>query len=105
MWPFKKKQDDEEDEQDEVAKKVTAQIDKLVMGVIIGGAIGSVLGLTLAPKKGKETRKYLKEKSKAAIDFVKEVRTEVRKSLNEGNNIEKKGWLQMLFGKSKRKKK
>lgn len=34
-------------------------IDKIVMGAIIGTAIGSVIGLTMAPKKGQETRKMI----------------------------------------------
>lgn len=40
--------------------------DKVLMGAIIGGAIGSVLGATIAPKKGKETRKELEEMAKNA---------------------------------------
>ncbi len=35
----------------------------MLTGVIIGSAVGSILGLTLAPKKGEETRKYIKDKS------------------------------------------
>ena len=45
------------------AKKVKKGVFKLLTGVVVGGAIGSILGLTLAPKKGKDTRKYLREKS------------------------------------------
>lgn len=36
---------------------------KLLTGVVVGGAIGSILGLTLAPRKGEETRKAIREKS------------------------------------------
>lgn len=36
-------------------------LDKVVMGAIIGGAIGSVLGASIAPKKGSETRKDIAE--------------------------------------------
>ena len=43
--------------------KVGKKIFKVLTGVVIGGAIGSILGLTLAPKKGKETRQYLRDKS------------------------------------------
>lgn len=39
------------------------KVKKILTGVIVGGAIGSILGLTLAPKKGKETREYLRDKS------------------------------------------
>ena len=36
---------------------------RILTGVVIGSAVGSILGLTLAPKKGDETRKYIKEQS------------------------------------------
>jgi gas vesicle protein len=54
-------------------RKKKGVVDKLVMGAIVGGAIGSVVGLTVAPKKGKETREYLKGKSKEVYDKGKEV--------------------------------
>ncbi len=38
-------------------------VDKLVMGLIVGGAVGSVLGMAFAPKTGKETRKIIKKKA------------------------------------------
>ena len=41
----------------EEKKKKRKLVDKVLMGAIIGGAIGSVLGATIAPKKGSETRK------------------------------------------------
>lgn len=34
--------------------------DKVIMSAIIGGAIGSVIGASVAPEKGKTTRKKLK---------------------------------------------
>jgi len=43
--------------------KVGKKLFKLLTGVIVGGAIGSILGLTLAPRKGEETRQYLRDKS------------------------------------------
>lgn len=49
-------------------KKKGGALEKVVMGVIIGGAIGSVLGVTLAPKSGKQTRKIITQKSS---QFVK----------------------------------
>lgn len=50
----------------EPEKKEKRIWDKVLMGAIIGGAIGSVLGATIAPKKGKETRKELEEMAKNA---------------------------------------
>jgi len=43
--------------------KVGKKIFRILTGVVIGSAIGSILGLTFAPKKGEDTRKYLKDKS------------------------------------------
>jgi gas vesicle protein len=40
---------------------------KLVKGIIIGGAIGSILGMTIAPKTGKETRAIIKNKSSGVL--------------------------------------
>ena len=56
------------DDEGQIGKKV----DKFVMGALIGGAIGSVLGMTFAPKKGKETREVLKDKGKDLIQKGKE---------------------------------
>ena len=44
-------------------KKVSKGIFKVLTGVVVGGAIGSILGLTLAPKKGKDTRDDIRDKS------------------------------------------
>lgn len=77
MWWGKKKKN-----------KITKQVDRFVMGAIIGGAIGSVLGMTLAPKKGKETREFLKEKAKEFKekhgDQIKNIQAEV---VREGKNL------------------
>jgi gas vesicle protein len=64
MFGIKKNKEQKELEK----KKKKGMMDKLVMGAIIGGAIGSVVGLSVAPKSGKETREYIKEKSVAAKD-------------------------------------
>ena len=44
-------------------KNALKGIFKVLTGVIVGGAIGSILGLTLAPKKGKDSREYLRDQS------------------------------------------
>ena len=56
------------DEQKKEEDGVIGRVDKLIVGAIIGGAIGSVVGLTLAPKQGKETRKNIASASKKFID-------------------------------------
>lgn len=56
-------------DKDDISKKV----DRFIMGALLGGAIGSVLGMTLAPKKGKETRDVLKEKGLKLFQKSKEI--------------------------------
>lgn len=53
--------------------KVGKKLFRVLTGVIIGSAVGSILGLTLAPKKGEETRQILKDKSMEMYLKSKEV--------------------------------
>lgn len=48
-------------------KKKRSKIDKLIMGAIVGGAVGSVIGMSIAPKKGSETREIIAQKGKELI--------------------------------------
>lgn len=61
-------------------KSIGSALDKIFMGAIIGGAIGSVLGMSVAPKKGKETRQFLKRKT---LDIIEKAEKMLRK--NEPN--------------------
>lgn len=63
--------------------KIRWTLDKLVMGVIIGGAIGSVLGMAFAPRKGKETRRFLKEKGKELAESAKRESKNLYESIRE----------------------
>ncbi len=53
-------------------KKKQGSLDKVVTGVILGAAIGSVLGVGFAPKKGQETRKDITKKANRFWTGVKE---------------------------------
>lgn len=71
-------------------------MDKLVTGLIVGGAVGSVVGMALSPKSGKENRKAVKEKAEHALD-------EVREYIEQDNKKPKKkkgliGRILSLFG-------
>lgn len=70
--------------------KISRNIDKLVMGAIIGGAVGSVVGATLAPKSGKETREYLKAKGKELYEKGKEMVHEGEEKIEEACKPKKK---------------
>lgn len=51
----------------EKIQKKKSKIDKLIMGAIVGGAVGSVIGMSIAPQKGKETREMIAQKGKELI--------------------------------------
>lgn len=88
-------------------KKITKKLDSLIMGVILGGAIGSVLGLTFAPRKGKETRELLKQKGAELLEKGKEVSGKIVRDNREKIEGAKyqlkkgKGFLRWLFRKNK----
>lgn len=66
--------------------KKRSSLDKLVKGIIIGGAIGSVVGVTLAPKSGKETRSDIKNKANTIMTKASKKKTELltRKKKTKG---------------------
>ncbi len=73
--------------------KKVKKIDSLITGIVIGGAIGSVLGLTLSPKSGKENRDFVKKKSSETWQKSKLLLGEV---LNREEK--KKGFWHKLHG-------
>lgn len=76
-------------------KDITKAVDKLVMGVIIGGAVGSVLGMAFSPKTGKQNRKMVKDKVDNLIEEHGEEIESAKKSffsfLNMNSQSKKKG--------------
>lgn len=48
---------------------------KMLMGAIIGGAIGAIAGIIFAPDKGSVTRKKIADKAKETSDTIKETVT------------------------------
>lgn len=74
MFGFGKKKDKKirekhkKDKSKEKNKKKT-QVDKLVMGTIVGVAIGSVVGVSLLPKKKKAKNPSEKKLHKQAVDI------------------------------------
>ncbi len=74
--------------------KKKSALDKIVMGALIGTAIGSAMSLTLAPQKGKETRDMIKEKGKDMGNVAKETGTGIFR-------LFKVLLRRLLFGKKK----
>lgn len=89
-------------------KKKEGTLNKLIMGVILGGAIGSVVGLTLAPRKGKETREMIKQKGtelfekgkESAEQFVRDHRETIESAKYQLKK--KKGFFRWLLSRKKK---
>ncbi len=54
-------------------KSMRKKIDRLLLGVVVGGAVGSILGITLAPKSGKETRELVGNRSRETWNKISAV--------------------------------
>lgn len=85
--------------------KKKSGFEKLVMGAIIGVAVGSVVGMAVAPQKGSDTRKMIADKSREAVEKGKEFG---QKMVDESREKKvKKGFLRWLLrlvlGGAKRK--
>ena len=65
---------------------------KFIAGFAIGGAIGAIAGILLAPKSGEETRKMLADSAqdlaKRADETAKQIQTKADDALSE---LQKKG--------------
>ena len=59
---------------------------RTVIALLAGAAVGAVLGILLAPDKGKESRKKVKQTAEDCIDKVKEKLSNLKKEKEE--NVE-----------------
>lgn len=59
----------------------------MILSFLLGGAIGAVLALVLAPAPGQETRERLKKIAEEASGKVKETLGEGKGLLEEGRSI------------------
>ena len=78
-------------------KRVSKSVFKVLTGVIVGGAIGSILGLTLAPRKGRETRQAIRDKS---LDMFLKGKAKLKEDQKMG--VVKKTLLKVLTPKKKK---
>ncbi len=80
---------------------------KFIAGFVVGGAIGAIAGILLAPKSGEETRKLLSDSTqdlvKRADETAKQIQSKAEDAVSElqkkGEEIKAK--LQDLVNKNK----
>ncbi|MFD2891242.1 YtxH domain-containing protein [Flavobacterium chuncheonense] len=60
-----------------------------ILGVMVGAAIGTVVGILLAPEKGEDTRKKILDNANAFKDKVKHDIDEISKKVSSEINTKK----------------
>ncbi|WP_397363213.1 YtxH domain-containing protein [Olleya sp. R77988] len=61
----------------------------LVLGVIVGSAVGAALGVLFAPDKGSNTREYIKDESLNVVDVIKKDASVLKEDLTESVKVGK----------------
>ncbi len=88
-------------------QKKESTFDKVIFGLLIGGAIGSVLGLTVAPTKGSDIRTKLKSTGGKMVTKGKGLLTDNEDAISLIAN-KSKGFLSFftdkVFGKKPERK-
>ena len=65
---------------------------KFLAGFIVGGAIGAIAGILLAPKSGEETRKMIADTTKEAMRRADETVKEIQSKADDVvSDMQKKG--------------
>lgn len=68
----------------------------LLGGILIGSAMGSIMGLLLAPRKGQETREIIKKTANALPEMAEDVSTTVKFNSGRLTALTKKNWQQNM---------
>jgi gas vesicle protein len=78
--------------QDSLKEKKDMSTSKFIAGFVVGGAIGAIAGILLAPKSGEETRKILadtaQDMAKRADETAKQIQTKADDAVSD---LQKKG--------------
>ncbi len=65
-------------------------------GLLVGGAIGAIAGLLLAPRSGKETRKVLKKSLDALPELSEDLRTSLQLHADHLSDTARRNWEDTL---------
>lgn len=63
-----------------------------VVGVLIGGAIGTVAGLLAAPRSGKETRRILQKSARALPELAEDLSTSFQLQADRLSDSARRNW-------------
>jgi gas vesicle protein len=68
----------------------------LLVGMIIGGVIGSVTGLLLAPRSGRQTRQLLKKSADALPELAEDLATTLQLQADSLSAVAQRNWQETL---------
>lgn len=69
-----------------------SQAGALISGLIVGGAVGTALGLLIAPRTGKETRKVLKKSADALPELAEDLASTVQMQADRLSETALQNW-------------
>lgn len=64
----------------------------LLAGIVIGGLVGSVTGLLLAPRSGKQTRQILKKSADALPELAEDLATSLQLQADSLSEVTQRNW-------------
>ncbi|OKH24192.1 gas vesicle protein [Hydrococcus rivularis NIES-593] len=65
-------------------------------GMLVGGAIGTIAGLLIAPRSGKETRRILKKSADALPELAEDLSTSVQLQADRLSESAMRNWNETL---------
>lgn len=68
----------------------------LIVGMLVGGAIGTIAGILVAPLSGRQTRQLLKKSAQALPDLAEDLSTNVRRQADRLSESAVNNWEQTL---------
>ena len=68
----------------------------LWVGVVVGGLMGTIAGLLLAPRSGQETRRILKKSTDALPELVEDLSTTLQLQTNQLSETAQRNWQETL---------
>lgn len=68
----------------------------LIAGMLVGGAIGGVLGILVAPRSGRETRRIIQKSAQAIPELVEDVSTSVQLQADRLSDSARRNWDETL---------
>jgi gas vesicle protein len=68
----------------------------LWVGIMVGGLMGTVAGLLLAPRSGQETRRILKKSTDALPELVEDLSTTLQLQSHQLSETAQRNWQETL---------